>query len=37
MPAKAIVARARRTRTEAGDLIKVGVIGAGFMGRGIAN
>jgi predicted homoserine dehydrogenase-like protein len=32
-----IVDRALQTRAEAGNPIKVGMIGAGFMGRGIAN
>jgi predicted homoserine dehydrogenase-like protein len=32
-----IVDRALQARAEAGDPVKVGLIGAGFMGRGIAN
>ena len=32
-----IIDRALQTRAAAGNPIKVGMIGAGFMGRGIAN
>ncbi len=32
-----LVDRALQSRAEAGNPVKVGMIGAGFMGRGIAN